>query len=122
MGDIYFSKLAKNHMEKWEYMSCFWLVRGYPSYREIIEDPETPERRKMIMEKKLKGIDHAVDVIPGSIQGIVLDHIIHGNPLPARDKMVQECLIRFLEEIRDHVLWCGIPGNPYRPRPYRSRA
>jgi len=122
MGDIYFPKKARKHMKEYEYMSSYWFVRGYPEYKDILSAPETPERRKALMKLKINSIDQASKIIPEDIRGMILDSIIHGKPLPAKDKDIQEYMIRFLVEINDHARWQGIPGEPHRPRPYRSRA
>lgn len=122
MGDVYFPKKAREYMKEYEYMSSYWFVRGYPEYKDILSAPDTPKRRKAIMELKLNGIDQALKIIPEDIRGMILDSIIHGKPLPAKDKYILDSMIRFLVEINEHVIWQGIPGEPYRPRPYRSRA
>lgn len=122
MGDVYFPKKAREYMKEYEYMSSYWFVRGYPEYKDILSAPDTPKRRKAIMELKLNGIDQALKVIPEYARKRILDSIIHGTPLPARDKDIQGHMIRFLVEVNDHARWQGIPGEPHRPRPYRSRA
>ena len=74
------------------------------------------------MELKLNGIDQALKIIPEYARGMIMDSIIQSKPLPAKDKDIQEYMIRFLVEVNDYARWQGIPGEPYRPRPYRSRA
>ena len=120
MGDIYFPKKARKHMKEYEYMSSYWFVRGYPEYKDILSAPETPERRKAIMKLKLNSIDQALKVIPEYARGMIIDSIIQSKPLPAKDKDIQEYMIRFLVEVNDHARWQGIPGEPHRPRAYRS--
>ena len=107
MGDLYYPAYLKDHLSLAEFMGCIWAISGYYEYHGIAADPETPERRRRIMLRRIEGIDKAAELLPEEIREKILESIIRDHAFAARKKDLHGPIIRFLTEIRDNVLHLG---------------